>query len=198
MITVLALGTPVSGNLSVNGQQDLYTAGLSAGVLTTFSFVSSPGLQDLSLTITDPGGNVVSAGTPTVNLSSGRTDGNTEVYSFTAPSNGTYTLHVSSASLVGHGTYQLLEASQPTALLYDGTTGISSAPTVTSYVGPVAGLQDEYISPNNENLNITALSPNVFLRSNAGTDALKVLSGTNVLDGLQLPDRRIWNRYVLH
>jgi Ca2+-binding RTX toxin-like protein len=34
-----------------------------------------------------------------------------------------------------------------------------------------------------DNLNITASTPNVFLRSGAGEDALQVTAGNNVLDG---------------
>jgi hypothetical protein len=74
-------------------------------VPVNFAFVTSLSLQDLASVITDPGGNVVATPSPDTNPSSGPTDGTTEVYSFAAPSNGIYTLHVSSASLVGHCTY---------------------------------------------------------------------------------------------
>jgi serralysin len=54
---------------------------------------------------------------------------------------------------------------------------------MTPYTGPVAGITDEYIRITSDNLNITALSSNVFLHSGSGTDALVASGGTNVLDG---------------
>ena len=52
-----------------------------------------------------------------------------------------------------------------------------------AYSGPVSGLQNEYISVTTGNLNITVATPNWFLHSGNGNDALAVSSGTNVLDG---------------
>jgi Ca2+-binding RTX toxin-like protein len=47
----------------------------------------------------------------------------------------------------------------------------------------VSGLTSEYINITADNLNITASTPNWFLHSGSGNDALAVSSGTNVLDG---------------
>jgi V8-like Glu-specific endopeptidase len=65
----------------------------------------------------------------------------------------------------------------------DATTGISINPYMTPYVGPVSGLENQFIDLNPHNLVITATTPNVFLVSGAGDDALKVISGNNVMEG---------------
>jgi Ca2+-binding RTX toxin-like protein len=52
-----------------------------------------------------------------------------------------------------------------------------------AYTGPVAGLQHQFINITSDSLNITASSPNWFIHSGSGDDALAVSSGTNVLDG---------------
>jgi Ca2+-binding RTX toxin-like protein len=44
-------------------------------------------------------------------------------------------------------------------------------------------LQAEYINVTSDNLNVTASSPNWFIHSGSGMDAIAVNSGTNVLDG---------------
>lgn len=61
------------------------------------------------------------------------------------------------------------------------TTGIKASP----YSGPVAGLTREFIDITSHNLNITAITPNLFIHSGSGTDAIDVSGsgGTNVLDG---------------
>jgi Ca2+-binding RTX toxin-like protein len=65
----------------------------------------------------------------------------------------------------------------------DTTTGIASSPFMTAYNGPVAGLTNQFIDLNADNLAITATAPSVFLHSGAGEDALRVTDGNNVLDG---------------
>jgi Ca2+-binding RTX toxin-like protein len=52
-----------------------------------------------------------------------------------------------------------------------------------AYAGPVADLQNEYINITPDNLNVTAATPNWFIHSGSGDDAIAVSSGTNVLDG---------------
>jgi Ca2+-binding RTX toxin-like protein len=47
----------------------------------------------------------------------------------------------------------------------------------------VAGLQEQYTSITSDNRNITANSPNWFIHTGAGNDAVAVTSGTNVVDG---------------
>jgi serralysin len=61
-----------------------------------------------------------------------------------------------------------------------------SQPIVTAgqgYTGPVADLQREYVSITGDNLNVTTATPNWFIHSGSGDDAIAVNSGTNVLDG---------------
>jgi V8-like Glu-specific endopeptidase len=65
----------------------------------------------------------------------------------------------------------------------DVTTGQSVAPTVQQYTGPVAHLEDQYINVTSDNLNISVSTPNWFIHSGSGDDAIAVSGGTNVLDG---------------
>lgn len=61
----------------------------------------------------------------------------------------------------------------------------------TPYSGPVVGIDNEYNTDDFATIepyviygfNLTALTPNVFIHTGAGEDAIQVLSGTNVLDG---------------
>ncbi|MBS0639877.1 MAG: hypothetical protein U1E70_19975 [Acetobacteraceae bacterium] len=65
------------------------------------------------------------------------------------------------------------------------TTGASSLENGNPYIGPVAGIQSEYVNITTDSLNVTANTPNVFIKTGSGTDALNVAgsNGTNVLDG---------------
>lgn len=71
----------------------------------------------------------------------------------------------------------------PSAMIADTTTKAVWQQTLTDYTGPVTALSSEIIDVTPDSLNMTAESPNVFLHSGAGEDALQALSGTNVLDG---------------
>ena len=51
------------------------------------------------------------------------------------------------------------------------------------YTGPVGSLQQQYINITPDSLNITASTPNWFIHSGGGEDAIAVSSGSNVLDG---------------
>ncbi len=51
------------------------------------------------------------------------------------------------------------------------------------YTGPVSGIQYEYINITSDSLNISASTPNWFIHSGSGTDAIAASSGINVLDG---------------
>jgi hypothetical protein len=75
--------------------------------------------------------------------------------------------------------------SPPTSDLsvFDTTTGQPDAATAQPYTGPVAGLQEQYINITTDSLNIGVTTPNWFIHSGSGTDAIAVSSGTNVLDG---------------
>jgi phospholipase/lecithinase/hemolysin len=63
------------------------------------------------------------------------------------------------------------------------TTGQTSAPIGQPYTGPVSGLQEQYVNITSDSLNIAASTPNWFIASGSGTDAIAVSTGTNVLDG---------------
>jgi hypothetical protein len=66
---------------------------------------------------------------------------------------------------------------------FDTTTNQPVAAVGQAYTGPVAGLQNEYINVTSDSLNVTAVTPNWFIHTGSGTDAIAVSSGTNVLDG---------------
>jgi hypothetical protein len=70
-------------------------------------------------------------------------------------------------------------------MIADTTTGGVSSSAGTAYTGPVAGLQNEFITTTSDNLAITATAPNSFIHSGSGEDAIDVshANGNNVLDG---------------
>jgi uncharacterized repeat protein (TIGR03803 family) len=65
----------------------------------------------------------------------------------------------------------------------DTTTGRPIVADIQAYTGPVSGLQNEYINITSDSLNMSASTPNWFIHSGSGDDAIAVSSGTNVLDG---------------
>ena len=73
----------------------------------------------------------------------------------------------------------------------DQTTGLTRTSAGTGYIGPVAGLKSQYIVQSDnanltpDNLNISAVTPNVFIHSGPGTDGIDVSksNGNNILDG---------------
>jgi Ca2+-binding RTX toxin-like protein len=65
----------------------------------------------------------------------------------------------------------------------DTTLHQSLSPSAQNYAGPVAGIQNQYINAGTDGLNITASTPNWFIHSGGGNDAIAVSGGTNVLDG---------------
>jgi len=65
----------------------------------------------------------------------------------------------------------------------DNTKHAGAIVTMKPYTGTVAGITSEYINVSPDNLILTALGPNVFLRSGAGEDVLTAAGGRNVLDG---------------
>ena len=71
----------------------------------------------------------------------------------------------------------------PVALATDTTSHTTWQQALSPYTGPLSYLSDEFIDVNPDNLDLTATTPNVFLHSGPGEDALTVLSGQNVLDG---------------
>jgi len=87
----------------------------------------------------------------------------------------------------GVATFQFADASMtnpvPGFAAFDTTTGQALPSAVQAYTGPVSGLQNEYINITTDSLNISVSTPNWFIHSGAGNDAIAVSSGTNVLDG---------------
>jgi V8-like Glu-specific endopeptidase len=75
------------------------------------------------------------------------------------------------------------DAPTPGLAILDTTTGQSLPATAQPYTGPVAGLQEQYINATSDSLNISVSTPNWFIHSGSGNDAIAVHSGTNVLDG---------------
>lgn len=72
----------------------------------------------------------------------------------------------------------------PSVQAYDATLGQWVPDTLTHlYTGPVAGVQEQYIDISSHSLNLTATSPNWFIHTGGGNDAITVRAGTNVLDG---------------
>ncbi|HBK07954.1 MAG TPA: hypothetical protein DDZ81_19215 [Acetobacteraceae bacterium] len=65
----------------------------------------------------------------------------------------------------------------------DTTTGKAMAVIPQFYSGPVNGLAADYITTTPDSLNITLTTPNWFIHSGGGNDAITASSGTNVLDG---------------
>lgn len=73
--------------------------------------------------------------------------------------------------------------SVPAISVLDTTTGQPLTVAPQAYTGSVPGLQEQYISSTSDNVNVSALSPNWFIHTGSGMDAISVVSGTNVLDG---------------
>jgi Ca2+-binding RTX toxin-like protein len=71
----------------------------------------------------------------------------------------------------------------PPLLVQDTTLNQALTPSIEAYTGPVAGIQHQYINTGADSFNITAATPNWFIHSGSGNDAIAVSSGTNVLDG---------------
>jgi Ca2+-binding RTX toxin-like protein len=81
-------------------------------------------------------------------------------------------------------TVMMASPDPPTDLgLFDATTNMAVVAVGDAYPGPVAGIEHQYINITRDSLNITASSPNWFIHSGSGTDAIAVSGGTNVLDG---------------
>lgn len=71
----------------------------------------------------------------------------------------------------------------PFAQATDNTTNKNWQQALSPYTGPVTGIDNEFVDITPDKLNLTSQSPNVFLHTGSGDDALLALSGTNVLDG---------------
>ncbi len=65
----------------------------------------------------------------------------------------------------------------------DTTTGQTVDSVGTAYAGPVQNIQSEYVNITPDSLNVSVTSSNWFIHTGAGTDAIAVSGGRNVLDG---------------
>jgi hypothetical protein len=80
--------------------------------------------------------------------------------------------------------YDLVSVNPTAGLaIFDTTTGQPLSATAQPYTGPVSGLTSEYINITTDSLNISVSTPDWFIHSGSGNDAIAVNSGTNVLDG---------------
>ncbi len=85
------------------------------------------------------------------------------------------------------GTFSLQMSAPPAntpgqvAVFADGAS-TATVGAFDPYTGTVAGLRFQYVQPNDQAVTVTALASDVLLRSGAGSDALTVFNGDNVLD----------------
>ena len=105
---------------------------------------------------------------------------------------GGITLTVTDGTLAAKsGTVMTETAKQPPTTtphvtVLDTTTHAAVPDTLSqAYNGPVGGISEQYINLTPDSLNITAQTPNMFIHSGSGSDAINVAAtgGTNVLDG---------------
>ena len=75
------------------------------------------------------------------------------------------------------------EAPTPPLTAFDTSTNTALTAAGSAYSGPVSGLQNTYAEIGTDSLNIVATSPNWFITTGAGNDAITVTSGTNVING---------------
>jgi phospholipase/lecithinase/hemolysin len=87
----------------------------------------------------------------------------------------------------GHGAIADLAEQQlsgvPVLAAVNTTTGQPVAAQGQPYTGPVGILQRQYINITPDKLNVTVSTPNWFIHSGAGQDAIAVSGGSNVVDG---------------
>ena len=77
----------------------------------------------------------------------------------------------------------ILSIEPDAASAFDTTTNQAIPVVGQTYSGPVANITQEYINQSSNSLNISVSTPNWFIHSGAGTDAIAVSSGTNVMGG---------------
>lgn len=65
---------------------------------------------------------------------------------------------------------------------HDNTTNTDLPDTSSAYAGPVAGINSQYANITPDNLNVTALADNLFIKTGSGNDAIALHGGTNVAD----------------
>jgi len=98
--------------------------------------------------------------------------------------NTTYTFDVESVSVATIANNTVATAIPvPGFAAFDTTTDQAAPSVIQPYTGPVSGLQNEDIDITSDSLNISVSTPNWFIHSGSGNDAIAVSSGTNVMDG---------------
>jgi V8-like Glu-specific endopeptidase len=75
------------------------------------------------------------------------------------------------------------DASTPGLAVVNTTTGQPISATAQAYPGPVADLREQYVNITPDSLNISVSTPDWFISSGSGNDAIAVSSGINVLNG---------------
>ena len=207
--TTAYVNAPVSGAGQIrvgdgNGLQ------LSAAVGAGQRIILEPGTGASQLRLTDAGeyAGVISGfgASDVIRLTSGRWDS-----SSVSSANGTSTLSLTlagaavarvafegaytAANLSLSSSYDPSTAQQTTVLsttvadrtpviaFTDTTNSVSGIEAAKAYIGPVAGLQWEYLWSSPDAVAMAAQVPNVFLHGGPGGDALLAKSGSNVLDG---------------
>lgn len=174
--TTFALGTGfTSGVAYVTG----YPASANGALISSAQSLSQvPGLsvlQGLPLGPGSSGGPVwaITGGTPTV-------------YGLVAAGSSTagYNVQLTDQSVAQIDAWAAkLEAPLPPITVFDTTQQAGIAASGIPYVGPVAGLENTYANITTDGLNIIATTPNWFIATGSGNDAITVTSGNNVVDG---------------
>ncbi len=94
------------------------------------------------------------------------------------------TASILSGAITSDSTTSIVEQPAITGLTaFDTTTNTTMAVTPQPYSGPVKGLTSEFVTATSDNIDLSVTTPNWFLHSGSGEDALQVSSGTNVMDG---------------
>jgi V8-like Glu-specific endopeptidase len=75
------------------------------------------------------------------------------------------------------------EAPAAPLTVFDTATNAGATATGSTYSGPVAGLEHTYANITTDSLDIVATTPDWFITSGSGKDAITVTSGTNVING---------------
>lgn len=174
--TNFALGTGfTSGVAYVSGYPASAHGALVSPAQTLFQIPGLSILAGQSLGAGSSGGPVwaLSGGTPTV-------------YGLVSTENGGtgFNVQMTESSVAQINSWaQQLEVPQAPISAFDTTTGTSIAASGTPYVGPVAGLENTYANITTDGLNIIATTPNWFIATGSGNDAITVTQGNNVVDG---------------
>jgi Matrixin len=193
-------------NIADNGPDALTVgANMTVNPIANLVVTDGPGLREI-VTVTVVGGGTLSdptAGTDAAFSNGVFTESGDNLTSANLAQSILSRLVFSAGSSGGHTSFNVevdnsllgsatdgriaVDASAPTQGagigILDTTTGQPVAATAEPYTGPVAGLQEQYINITNDSLNISVSTPNWFIHSGSGTDAIAVSSGVNVLDG---------------